>query len=493
MLKRTLIFLAGLILWMGLFFWWMGQWPAAITPKDKTEDLLWRSVTKTKNGAVTGWSRTVFRPEDTKAFLTYQKWPLLLYGQGGIPEISYGDTIGITLPGTGQWIIKSLDSSLKINLKSSLFSGVLSGEGGAFFNIEQKTVINFDIDMVSQDGDKILPSFVRVGNKQNFFDLAEQKDTISPDLWSLYSTFVVRDQVKALGTVSKKDIDIMIRTFLDREPESSEWALRHDLRARNGLEEVSALIGKIDKGDTCGPDMESCFRLLHDVIGKNILIFPEVFWPLQEAVSSWTQLDPRAQQNISSWKNIFHTYHNNLLAGDGRARIIRDKSILEMVRSGSTSANYEVWQYLTRMLSDQKLGSVYSLQIMKEMIRIGETLRTAPDISAEGKANLSKTAIDSLTNLRNLLENAYFTKKEYLFILRSDLVDSEGKTIQTDVMINDLQALITQIDKSALLQSNSGGTDLQVIRGQLSWFNCIFSRNTEYMANPRVCRVTVAQ
>ncbi len=181
------------------------------------------------------------------------------------------------------------------------------------------------------------------------------------------------------------------------------------------------------------------------------------------------------------------------MAGEPRARIIRDKSILDMIKSGNTSANYEVWEYLTRMLADQKLGSVYSLQIMREMIRIGEALRTAPDISPDAKVKLSTTALASLTNLRNLLENAYFTKKEYLFILRSDLVDSEGKSIQTDVMIKDLQALITQIDKSALLQSNSGSSDIQVIRGQLLWFNCIFSRNAEYMANPRVCRVTVAQ
>lgn len=124
---------------------------------------------------------------------------------------------------------------------------------------------------------------------------------------------------------------------------------------RNGLEEISALINKIDKGDSCGPDMESCFRLLRDVIGKNILVFPEVFEPIEDAVSSWTQLDPRAQQNVYSWRNIFHTYHNNLLAGEPRARVIRDKTILEMVRSGSTTPNYEVWQYLTRMLADQKL------------------------------------------------------------------------------------------------------------------------------------------
>lgn len=289
-----------------------------------------------------------------------------------MPDIAYGDTLTITLPAAGQWIIKSLDPDMRLNLKSSLFSGLLEGEGGAFFNIEQKTVINFDIDMTGADGDKILPSFVRTGEKQRFFDLAEQKDTISADLWSLYTTFVPRDQIKALGTVSKKDIDDMIRIFLQREPESSKGSLRRDLRVRNGLEEISALVNKIDKGDSCGPDIESCFRLLRDVIGKNILVFPEVFQPLQDAVSSWTQLDPRAQQNVYSWKNIFHTYHNNLLAGEPRARVIRDKTILEMVRSGSTTPNYEIWQYLTRMLADQKLGSVYSLQIMREMIRIGE-------------------------------------------------------------------------------------------------------------------------
>ena len=65
------------------------------------------------------------------------KGPLLLYGQGWIPDISYGDTVDITLPGMGQWIIKSLDASAKINLKSSLFSGVLVGEG-VFLNLEQR-------------------------------------------------------------------------------------------------------------------------------------------------------------------------------------------------------------------------------------------------------------------------------------------------------------------------------------------------------------------
>lgn len=91
------------------------------------------------------------------------------------------------------------------------------------------------------------------------------------------------------------------------------------------------------------------------------------------------------------------------------------------------------------MLADQKLGSVYSLQIMKEMIRVGESLRTSPDISNDTKNTLTKAALESLSNLRNLLENAYFIKKEYLFVLRSDLVDTEGKTIQTESMVEDLR------------------------------------------------------
>ena len=183
----------------------------------------------------------------------------------------------MTLPASGQWIIKSLDSNMHINLKSSIFSGSLVGEGGAFFDIEQKTIINFDTDMTGQDGVKILPSFIRTGAKQNFFDLAEQKDVIAPDLWSLYATFVPRDQIKALGSVSKNDIDVMIRTLLAREPEDSEGAFRHDLRVRNSLEEISSLVSKIDKGDTCGSDTASCFSALQDIISKNILVFPDVF------------------------------------------------------------------------------------------------------------------------------------------------------------------------------------------------------------------------
>ena len=142
----------------------------------------------------------------------------------------------------------------------------------------------------------------------------------------------------------------------------------------------------------------------------------------------------------------------NFITANPRARIVRDKAILEMVRTGNTGAYYEMWQYLTQMLANQKLGSVYSLQIMREMIRIGESLRQSKTITDTIKSTLTKTAIDSLKNLRDLLENAYFTKQDYWFVLRSDLTDNEGKPVQTDALVGDLQALISEIDHSTLLQ-----------------------------------------
>lgn len=125
------------------------------------------------------------------------------------------------------------------------------------------------------------------------------------------------------------------------------------------------------------------------------------------------------------------------------------------------------------------------------MIRIGDTLQRSPDISEETRKALAKNAIESLTNLKNILENTYFTQKEYWFVLRDDLVDSDGKTIKNQVFINDLQELIKQVDSSVLIQSSRDGDDnLSVIRAQLVWFNCIFSRNDEYVNNPRICRTT---
>jgi|GEM_PF-4712019 len=167
------------------------------------------------------------------------------------------------------------------------------------------------------------------------------------------------------------------------------------------------------------------------------------------------QLDSEAQEIGSSWSSVFRTYHTQLIAGDARARVVRDKSILEMIKSGTTVSSLEIWGYLTQMLASQKLGSAYSLQIVREMIRIGETLQRSSDIPSETRTLLAKNAIESLSNLKNILENTYFTQKEYWFVLRKDIIDIEGNAIQNQVFINDLQELIKQIDSSSLIHSKN--------------------------------------
>ncbi len=163
-----------------------------------------------------------------------------------------------------------------------------------------------------------------------------------------------------------------------------------------------------------------------------------------------------------------------------------------MIKSGSTDSSLETWEYLTQMLASQKLGSAYSLQIVREMIRIGDILQRSNEIPEATRKALVTSAIQSLSNLKTILENTYFTKKEYWFVLRTDLVDSEGNAIKNQVFINDLQELIKHIDGSSLIQvsSQESGSELPTIRAQLVWFNCIFSRNEEYVTNPRICRTT---
>ena len=80
-------------------------------------------------------------------------------------------------------------------------------------------------------------------------------------------------------------------------------------------------------------DNSSCFNLLSEIVNREKTEFPDVFTPLEHALQAWIQLDPEAQDQEYSWENIFRTYHIQLLRGDSRARVIRDKSILGMIRS----------------------------------------------------------------------------------------------------------------------------------------------------------------
>ncbi|MBP7773884.1 hypothetical protein KA071_02220 [Candidatus Gracilibacteria bacterium] len=488
MLRKLALPLLGVIAGIGLFFWWLSYWPAQVTLPDEGPDLLWRSIQKKENG----WERGVYSASKKADFMSYQEGKVVLYGQGKQPKIeTQEDGINIVLD-NGAWIIRSLDQSQKISLKADSTNATITGVGGIFIDVDQKIVSNFDADLML-GGAKLLPAFLSRDGKQEFFDIGEQKELIPTDLWLVYATFFPRDQAKVLGNISKKFLDTMIRTLITREPASSEEGLfKRDVRVKNALDEIQSIIAKIDTGDNCGVDRSSCFTILSDILAREKIRFPEVFLPLEHAIQAWIQLDTDVQETGYSWANIFRTYHTQLLKGDARARVIRDKSILEMIKSGSTDSSLETWEYLTQMLASQKLGSAYSLQIVREMIRIGDILQRSNEIPEATRKALVTSAIQSLSNLKTILENTYFTKKEYWFVLRTDLVDSEGNAIKNQVFINDLQELIKHIDGSSLIQvsSQESGSELPTIRAQLVWFNCIFSRNEEYVTNPRICRTT---
>lgn len=489
MSHRLLLFFLWIIGWFWLFIWWVSSWPASISFLDQGEDLLWKSIHKRDNG----WERTLYSPGKADDFSSYQEWKILLYWQWDLPNIQKkGETYTIDIPSSGQWIIHSLSQTQTLSIRSPGMDIVVTGIGGLFVSTTDKMVANFDAQVVL-NGSKLLPSILSQNGKTEFFDLSENKKIITPDLWLVYSSFFSRDRQKSLGNISKKLLDSSIQWLLTHEPESKTFGIfRRDIRVRNALTEIQSLINKIDAGESCGPDRASCYPLLEDVIRREKVNFPEVFIPLDNALQAWIQIDTDTSDTDVSWNSIFRSYHAWLLIGEPRARVIRDKSILEMIQSGTTVSSIETWGYLTQMLEKQKLWSAYSLQIVREMIRIWDVLQWSPDIAEDVRKSLSKSAVESLSNLKSILENTYFTKKEYWFVLRDDIFDSEGNIIQNQVFINDFQAFIQQLESSRLIL-NPGSEDqdkLSTVRAQLVWFNCIFSRNDEYVVNPRICRTT---
>jgi len=502
MFRRILIFTLWITLWIGLFFWWLSQWPAQVSVPEMNTDALWRTIQKQDNG----WRRSEYVPDKKDAFVSFQEKGLLLYGQGKLPTINKSDkTISIYFE-AWKWIIRSLNQTQKVAVNFGATNFWLEGAGGAFIDIENNIVANFDAEMTLNQKE-LLPAFLSRNGQQEFFDIWEQKELIPLDLWLVYAAFFPRDQYAAFfpkdkikdvwdTDISKKFLDNMLKVLIAREPLTpKEGFIEYDMRAKNALLEIQLIIAKIDAGESCGADSASCFTLLSEIIEREKTAFPAVFSPLEHAVQAWMQLNIGKQDTGYSWISIFRTYHIQLLNGDPRARATRDKSILEMIKTWNTVSSLEIWDYLTQMLASQKLGSAYSLQIVREMIRIGDLLQKSQDIPEPTKKALAKNAIESLSNLKNILENTYFTKKEYWFVLRTDLVDDEGNTIKNYIFVNDLQELIKQIDSSAFIQWSdiSSQKNLPLIRAQLAWFNCIFSRNDEYVNNPRICRTTRAE
>jgi hypothetical protein len=119
---------------------------------------------------------------------------------------------------------------------------------------------------------------------------------------------------------------------------------------------------------------------------------------------------------------------------------------------------------------------------MTEMIRLGELLKD----STENKETIVGESNRALAQLRKVLEETYFDKKDnYLFVLKENLKDDKGQKIDTIIFVNDLNQLITEIDKSTLFLEYP---DFRILRRHLSWFTCIFLKNKEYLSDIRVCR-----
>lgn len=494
MLRRILLSVLGVLVWIGLAFWWISYWPTGVSTLKGGEDLLWRTIQNTKDG----FQRDDAPPDATR-FINYQKWLFVLYGKGKTPTIEHiGQTVHVKFF-DGIWIFRSLGAYQEVTFEYWTTQGTLAGIWWMFIDVSSDVVANFDGEVL-MNGQKLLPSFLVRNGKQDFFDLYEQKDLIANDLWTVYVSFYPIDKRRILGEdekwekMTRQTVDTLIHQFLDREPKSSQlWIFHRDIRVRTALEKVQDLVTKIDTGDSCWTERALCFTLLEDLLKEEKQKFPEIFTPLEQTIHAWLQLDTNIQDSGGvTWTDIFRVYHVQLVAWNVRARAVRDKAILDMIRSGGTTSNIEVWWYLTQMLASQKLGSAYSLEIVREMIRIGDNLYRSGDLSEDAKKTLANNAITSLSNLKDILQNTYFTQKEYWFVLRDDLVDNEGNTIKNQTFINELQDLIQQIDSSTLLYQSdvSTGEELRVLRAQLAWFNCIFSRNEEYVKNPRICRTT---
>ncbi len=119
---------------------------------------------------------------------------------------------------------------------------------------------------------------------------------------------------------------------------------------------------------------------------------------------------------------------------------------------------------------------------MTEMIRLGEALKDHP----EHKITIVEESNRALSQLRKVLEETYFDKKDnYLFVLKEDLKDENGRKIDTLIFVNDLNRLIAEVDKSTLFLEYP---DFRILRRHLTWFTCIFLKNKEYIQDIRVCR-----
>lgn len=160
-------------------------------------------------------------------------------------------------------------------------------------------------------------------------------------------------------------------------------------------------------------------------MSEGLMLFPQVFSTMKDAINAWMLMNTGRYTLRTDWIDIFRTYHVQRIQRNFLANSIRDKSILEMVKNGKSDENYAIWGFLTKMLASQNLGSTYSMKIVKEMLRMSDVLSKSNTVTEIQKSTLITESLEGLQNVKNLLENTYFIKKNYWYVLRTDLLDNE--------------------------------------------------------------------
>lgn len=415
-------------------------------------------------------------------YSSYKSQKLLLYGSGETPGIK-GGNVNFS---DGVWIVRSIDPTGSISfIWPNNFSGIIIGKGTIFLDFKNDIMLSIDALLLWKNNSKILPSFYVKNDEKIFFNLGEIEWLIDKDLWWLYRNNALSDEKKMYSGFSETEIIDNITTILKREPKkegSGNTFFAKDTGIRSVLEEILWFIDNVNKQKKCGQNAGACVRFMTTKIQEGKNIDQNIFIGLEEPLILWAKEHSNLEVNYS-WESIFQKYHFDVLSNDPLAINTRDNSILTMIQS-TQKPTYEMWLYLAFILSREKNWSPFALRIMSEMIRIGEILK-----DGENKVEIITESNNAISNLRKVLEDSYFDKKDnYLFVLKDNLKNERWENINPTVFVDDLKKLILEIDKSTLFTEYP---DFRRLRRHLSWFLCIFEKNKAYVDDIRVCRIEV--
>lgn len=464
MKRRLIISLAAFFIFIGVFYDWYSSIPPLF--RAEVQKTNWEEISVTKIG---------------EKYASLKNQDLLLYWTWESPKIQWSN-IQFT---DWAWIIRAIDptGSLSFSWPNNV-QGSIKWIGTVFIDFKNNLLLSIDALVLQKNNEKILPSFFIQENKKMFYDLADVEGIIWKELWNIYKTSAQKDEKQIFNGFSDNEIKQNIHTILAREPDQNKKnsiLFKKDTQIREILEEILKYMENTQKNKKCGESSWSCIRFINSKIEEGEKIDEDIFLWLKEPLIMWAKKNNNPINSWFTWESIFQKYHSDVLSGDRLAVNTRDSAILSMIRS-SQNPTYEMWLYLTFILSKEKKWSPYSLQIMTEMVRLGNALEKKP----EYRTSIVEESNRALSNLRKVLEESYFDKQDdYLFVLKKDLKDEKWQKIDTIVFVNDLNQLIAEIDKSNLFLEYP---DFRILRRHLSWFTCIFQKNKEYLEDVRVCR-----